>query len=603
DVGLQRSPKYLGSKNSESIFAALRYDDGGAITATYKFDWIKGTNTPEARTVAAINPNDFVGGMLTAILAAQPAGGGRFGPVTLNPSNKRPDAYNNAWTQQGWQKGMGHNLTIDLQASDSLTFKNITAYRKGRVYAPATVAGLDGLEFTPGSVLPYARFAAISFLSGQQVNVADPANAALVAGTITSFAQNFGQQVGSYFAGYGGHGYGRSSQFSNELQANYTSDFVTVTAGLLYYEGKELSSGLPGYRANFSFQPVPTLLPLGGIQDLTNKTVSMAAYAQAEFNITPELGLVLGGRLTRDKKTGGVELGGTFVGDRFGEGEIVGTTFLPYDFKKTKPTYSVGLNYQPTPDILLYGKYSTAFLSGGAVADLAFPPETVKSWEAGIKSDLFDRLVRFNLTGWMADYSNAQAANSGTCCNRPELSVIVLSNGKIEAKGVEAELNIAPLPGLSFGGSVGYTDVKQVGTDPLLSQGRDTRPTNAPKWAGTANVTYVTPALFGDANMLFRLDTTFQTKFRTYPYTDVDTVNPALAPYEFTKGRAIVNGRVALRDVDMGGGGKLEVGLWAKNLLDNKDVLYAFNFAEILMTSSFQPARTYGLDVIVRFNP
>jgi hypothetical protein len=64
-----------------------------------------------------------------------------------------------------------------------------------------------------------------------------------------------------------------------------------------------------------------------------------------------------------------------------------------------------------------------------------------------------------------------------------------------------------------------------------------------------------------------------------------------------------VNGRVALRDIDMRGGGKLEVGLWAKNLLNNKDVLYSFNFADILVTQSYQPARTYGLDVIVRFNP
>jgi iron complex outermembrane receptor protein len=203
----------------------------------------------------------------------------------------------------------------------------------------------------------------------------------------------------------------------------------------------------------------------------------------------------------------------------------------------------------------------------------------------------------------MANYNNAQAANSGTCCNRPELSVIVLSNGKLKAKGVEAELNIAPLPGLSFGGSVGYTDVKQVDGDPLLSQSRQTRPTNSPKWAGTANVTYVTPALFDDATMLFRLDTNVQSKMRMYPYTDVATVNPGFQPYEFIKGRAIVNGRVALRDINMGGGGNLEVGLWAKNLLDNKDVLYSFNFAEILVTSSYQPARTYGLDVIVRFNP
>src|SRR5690606_29118822 len=143
----------------------------------------------------------------------------------------------------------------------------------------------------------------------------------------------------------------------------------------------------------------------------------------------------------------------------------------------------------------------------------------------------------------------------------------------------------------------GYTDVKQSDTDPLLSQGRETRPTNAPKWAGTANITYVTPPLFGDATLLARLDTTFQSQLRTYPYTDVDTVNPLFVPYEFTKGRAIVNGRLALRDIDMRGGGKLEVGLWAKNLLDNKDALYSFNYAEFLITSSYVPARTYGLDV------
>ena len=39
------------------------------------------------------------------------------------------------------------------------------------------------------------------------------------------------------------------------------------------------------------------------------------------------------------------------------------------------------------------------------------------------------------------------------------------------------------------------------------------------------------------------------------------------------------------------------------SVLDNKDALYSFNYAEFLITSSYVPARTYGLDVIVRFNP
>ncbi len=598
NVGQQCSPRYLGSKNNESVFAALRFDNGGALTATYKFDWMEGKTTPDARTVPVINPNDPVGGMLLAILNAQPENGGQFGPTTLNPSNKRPRAYNNAWSQEGWQKGLGHNLTMDLQVNDQLSFKNITAYRQGRIYGPSTIAGLDGMELTADAVLPYATFAAGSQVPG----FADlsPEQQGTVIG---QYAQGLASQVGNYFSTYGGQFYARSWQFSNELQANYTSDLVTLTAGALYYEGFERNSALPGFRPNYTFMPVPSLLPLGREQILRNKTVSLAAYAQAEFAVTPELGVVLGGRITRDKKTGGVLLNGTFVGDRFGSGELGGYTSEDYDFTKTKPTYSVGLNYQPNSDILLYGKYSTAFLSGGAVADIIFPPETVKSWEAGFKADMFDRKVRFNLTGWLADYGNAQSAQSGTCCNRPDLAIIVVSNGKVKAKGFEAELNVAPFRGLSLGGSVGYTDVKQIDADPLLTQGRPTKPANAPKWAGTANITYVTPALFGDANLFMRLDTTFQTKMRMYPYLDVDTVNPSFAPYEFTKGRAIFNGRIALRDIDMRGGGNLEVGLWGKNLLDNKDVAYSFNFGDILINSSYQPARTYGLDVIVRFNP
>ena len=317
-IGVTCSPAYLGSKNSESIFAALRFDNGSALRATYKFDWVKGTNTAEARTVTVVNPNDFVGSMLLAVLNAQPADGGLYGPSAINSSNKRPDAVNNAWTQQGWQRGQGHNLTLDLDVSDSLSFKNITAYRKARVYAPATVAGLDGMELTAAAIAPYARFAGISRLSAQGVNVADPANAQLVGQTIQATAAGIAPFIGDYFSSYGGNNYGRSWQISNELQANYTSDFLTLTAGLLYYKGYERLSGLPGFRPNTSFTFVPNnVLPLGSVQVLRNTSVSLAAYTQAEFAVTPELGIVLGGRVTRDKKTGGVELGGQ-VGEDVG---------------------------------------------------------------------------------------------------------------------------------------------------------------------------------------------------------------------------------------------------------------------------------------------
>src|SRR5690606_23361689 len=135
------------------------------------------------------------------------------------------------------------------QASDSISFKNITAYRKARVYAPATTAGLDGMELTAAAIQPYAIFAAASQVPG--FGNLTPAQQGAIIG---QYAQGLASQVGNYYSTYGGQLFGRSWQFSNEFQAYYTSDMLTVTAGLLYYEGFERSSGLPGYRPNFTFQ-------------------------------------------------------------------------------------------------------------------------------------------------------------------------------------------------------------------------------------------------------------------------------------------------------------------------------------------------------------
>ncbi|MBM3595055.1 MAG: TonB-dependent receptor, partial [Alphaproteobacteria bacterium] len=55
NVGKQTSPKWLGGRNYENVFAALKFDDGGDFTATYKFDWSKGTYVGDARVTPVIN--------------------------------------------------------------------------------------------------------------------------------------------------------------------------------------------------------------------------------------------------------------------------------------------------------------------------------------------------------------------------------------------------------------------------------------------------------------------------------------------------------------------------------------------------------------------
>lgn len=588
NVGVQRSTRYLGDKNTENYFAAVRFAPSDAFTMTYKYDRTDGTLSPEARVVTLVNgaSSSPVGPMLAGILAAQRPGGGAFGPIIVNTSNKRPDATNNAWVTQGYIKGSGHSLTTVWDASDSLSFKNITAYRKSKVYGPASIGGLDGLEYTA---------AAKAFYNAPQASLGG-----------ASYAQIFdpigrgAEPVGTYFAGYEGNGYGKSSQFSSELQANYDSDFLTLTAGAIYYQSKEVSGGLPGMQANFGFFPIGSLIPLGNVQDTRSKAKSYAAYAQGEIHITPRFDVVLGGRITKDKKDTSYTSGGTFVGSRT-DGTIINTRYFPGSFKKTKPTYSIGLNYKPTDDMLVYGKYSTAFLSGGAVGQFTFEPETVRSWELGLKSEFFDRRLRVNLALYDAKYQNSQASLSGqNVTGASAFNVVVISNGPLEARGVELEVVAAPVSGVSLGGSVAYTDAKLTDPSILATQGRPFGLTGTGKWNGNAYAQYETQPLFDDASLLFRIDGNYQGKYRAIPYLDLATKSPALLPFEFSPARWIVNGRIALRDIKAGpltG----ELALWGRNLFDNKDPVYALAFGDYLANASYQPARTYGFDFIVNF--
>jgi iron complex outermembrane receptor protein len=594
DIGVTKSPKWLGSRNFENVFAAVKYAPTDNFSMVYKFDKSDGTTTPEARVPTVINPTSFVGSTLLGVLAAQPALGGRFGPVVLYPDNKRPKAVNNAWTQPGFLEAEGHNLTTNWLINDKLAVKNVTAYRKSKVYGPSSIMGLSGLEFTAAAVQPYAIFAAASRTPGFA-----SLPAATQAAIVGQFATGLAPLVGSYFAGYEGNSYGEQWQESTETQVNYDSDFVTLTVGGLYYHSKELSSGLPGMAPNNAFAPTPFLLPLGNVQSAVAKTISLAAYAQGEFHVTDQLDLVLGGRVTRDKKEGSLTSGGVFVGSRT-DGDISGVRIDPWVFKKTKPTYSIGANYKVNPDIMVYGKYSTGFLSGGAVGVLSFQPETVESFEAGLKSEFFARRLRVNAAVYDATYKHQQSSQSGTNVGQPQLGVVVIDNGALKAKGFEVEVTAAPVEGLTLNGAIGYTDAKNTSPNPVVTQGQPYKTSSMPKWIGSVNAQYETRPLWEDAYLSFRADANYQGKYRAIPNPNIENLWPVFAPYEFSDARWIVNTRVALREVQIGSA-TTEVALWAKNLFNNKDSTYPLLFGDIEHNASFQAARTYGIDVIINF--
>ena len=549
--GHETSAKTLGDNETDAVRAALKFEPNDAFKAIYKFDWAKAETTAEGSGVIAYDPVTAAGFGLGGVNAA----------VALDPplisGTKRPDAVRNAFTVPGEMKSFGHTLTANFDLTNQLTLKSISAYRKVRAYGTLDNLGL-GQMFYPGSTDP------------------------------------FYVQVGQNLS--------RQKQWSEELQLNYDSEFVTLTLGGLYYKEKVATGapdGLTNGAALFGLPLPGNVLPAG--RDITFLTAkSLAGYGQSEFHVTSQLDLVGGIRVTQDKKNG----------DYFAENPTFGVPLsqTPFTYKDTRTTYLAGLNYRLTDDILAYAKFSTGYISGGSVAGVDFDAETAKSWEAGIKSDWFDQRLRLNLTGFFVKYKDLQQGVPGNLANRPDLLLALINFGNAKAKGFEAEVTTVPIDGLTLSGAVAYTDfdfTKFVPAWEATIIGFGGTPDKFPTWlrpSTTANfaATYESKrgAFFDDARLMVRLDTNYRSRVVT-PGILATPLPPVFVDVHETGGNWIANARVALQDISIGSG-HLEIAAWARNLFDDRGTVWG-NYLYFAAGTTYEPARTYGLDMIVDF--
>ena len=242
---------------------------------------------------------------------------------------------------------------------------------------------------------------------------------------------------------------------SHEIQVTTSSeDKVQFIGGLYYYEEsieQPFHLRLPFETAlynPFSFvtfgagNPNPNgdyYYQLGTID-----SEAYAAYGQFDIELTEQLNLTLGLRYSEDKKDGYEEQrtilynplfnifggfgfplpAGTSV-DISANGNGPASRYLSNEWDAL--TGKIGLDYQMTDDILIYGNVATAYKSGGMklgsleALDLTQPDgisltgspfvkeEKVLTYEAGIKSDLLDKKLRLNLATFYYDYEDMQA--------------------------------------------------------------------------------------------------------------------------------------------------------------------------------------------------
>jgi len=250
--------------------------------------------------------------------------------------------------------------------------------------------------------------------------------------------------------------------------------------------------------------------------DYDQRTTSEALFAQADYELTRDWTLTLGGRYTRDSKR--LENNSTCIPNPIATGAVISgvtqcqllSTFVfPGDlafanyadsFVENSWGGRAVLQWKPTAGVMLYGGVnrgpkSGGFNSGGAefypTSTVRFKAETLVSYEAGFKTTLLDRSLELNGAAFYYDYKNFQTYSLVA-------SGFEVLNVNASIKGAEFEIVSHPLRGVQMSLSGSYGDTRQTGV-PLSGGGRGAFPIpDAPKWSFSGTVHYGISAFGGE---------------------------------------------------------------------------------------------------------
>ncbi|OYX46627.1 MAG: hypothetical protein B7Y97_13425 [Sphingomonas sp. 32-66-10] len=207
-----------------------------------------------------------------------------------------------------------------------------------------------------------------------------------------------------------------------------------------------------------------------------NDFQSYAAYAQASFKILEPLELTLGGRYSSDKKSAvsDVLLQTVFTPpcngfvNAFKSGEALCAGHLTGADSDSWHSFDprAQLSYRINPDLFVYGSITRGYNAGGFNQQLgstvpgnkliSYAPEKLTSYEIGMKSEWWDKRVRFNIDFFYQKYADIQST----------LTVIingvntrqVQTGATAHEQGAEAELEFMPTPDLVIRANAAWLD-------------------------------------------------------------------------------------------------------------------------------------------------
>ena len=365
-------------------------------------------------------------------------------------------------------------------------------------------------------------------------------------------------------------------------------------------------------------QGAPPTTPLLAEQRFTIERPSYAVYGEAVYDVTSKLTMTVGLRYTFDEvkyldaqtilfdDTGTPRA--TSVPFSFPFDPNVGTLDREEDSQRL--TGRVIASYNWTPDVMTYASYSRGYRAGAfnglayqGVEQIFFvPPEEVDAIETGLKSELFDRRLRFNASFFYYDYRNQQIAEIVGAT-----SFLRSVDGRIF--GAEMDFNAYVHERVIIDGSVGYLDSRYDDGQVLPGAGLDISGNefpNAPDFTATLGGTFT---LYDDDTYFarLRLDGQYIGSYWFDPFNDYggqfvgspDLQGAPLASEELGGGNpdyVLGHGRLTI------GTDQLQLALWVRNITNKFYFTYGLNLNAFNQDYLVRGApRTYGIELRASF--
>ncbi|MBU1287034.1 MAG: TonB-dependent receptor [Alphaproteobacteria bacterium] len=464
----------------------------------------------------------------------------------------------------------GYSLTAQWDLNDAVTLKSITAYREGETETPIDFDALPQNDFDVPAV---------------------------------------------YY----------DDQFSQEFQLLLDSGPLSGVMGVYYLDGN----------ANGAFDVILGGLGLTVYQGGDQSKENISLYGDFTYALNDQWSVSLGGRYTEDKTTADVTrelwLGagsGSFDPTNASIFFATQTSYSGVSRDDNQFTPRLSVSYKPTDNLNLYATYAQGFKAGGfdpraredldptGLSEQGFGPETVDSYEIGLKGVFFDNRLTLNSAIFLADYKDQQiTVQSGADSDNDGVNDTFVSSvfnaGESQYTGFELEGAVLLTDQFTLSGNLGYIDAE---IQEILSGGINVADQfvtqNTPELQGQVALNYTNS--LGANRGYISLTGSVSYRDEYYLFNVANPGFPAGQSAIFPNGGPALDPQsyslLDLSAVWTSPTGKYRVGLHGRNLTDEEYRVAAYNFVtpsqlgvDSAYSAFYGPPRTITASLSVEF--